>query len=521
MIEDAKINPTLDNPITPVARRLGIASLYVVLGNAYTLVVGLPLQIYVSHVLGPDGVGVYGLLEAVVTTIAAFLDLGIGSVTIRFLPAYLQCGEYGKALGLVRLGGTILITVGIVAYGIMLLSLPWIGTLWPEVTVYRKEIAIMGLLIPLGLLTYFLQQSLRGFQEIRHIVLGSVLQLSSKTVLTLGAFAIGLRLYGYVSAMVLGTLCGFLWLLYQVHARTRILSDAEASTSEYSQWYRYAFISFSAGSLVVIAETGLDRFLVGGFIGSGAVGVLLIARQLQSFPERFNQMLLMIGAPLLSAAYGRHDHRERQHIYCLMTDWSVRCSLPLVLFFIAYGHPVLALYGPEFANRGTLPLQILVAAQFFGSLCGPLGNVALMSGLERHYLFITIASALLLAVLLFVLIPHFGLVGAAIAIASSILFVNLGTMFLVKRKLNLHWWDKRYRAWLPQAGANLLLVLLVCYLPLNLGAIELLMLLATMYALALFVSIPFGMHEDDRDLFSHVWAEFQRFLRIYPRSHQK
>ena len=49
--------------------------------------------------------------------------------------------------------------------------------------------------------------------------------------------------------------------------------------------------------------------------------------------------------------------------------------LPLVLFLLFFGRPVLALYGPEFADRGVLALKILVAAQFLGLLCGPNGNV--------------------------------------------------------------------------------------------------------------------------------------------------
>lgn len=499
-----------------LARRLGLASLYVVLGNAFTLIVGLPLQIYVSRILGPSGIGVYGLLEATVATVAALLDLGIGSAAIRFVPAHLERGEYSSALGLLRLGGAILLAVGVSAYAMVILSLPWVAKFWPEVAVYRKEIAAMGLLIPLGMIIFFLQASLRGFQKIHHVVLGLVLQLTVKAVLTVAAFAIGLRLFGYILATVIGTFCGIVWLLYKLQATTRILPRTALSISAFAQWYRYALISFS-GSLIGVVDTGLDRFLVGAFAGSGAVGILFVARQLQSFPERFNQMLLMIGAPLLSAAHSRQDRTERQHIYCLMTDWSVRCSLPLVLFLIGAGHSVLTLYGPEFSDRGTLPLQILVAAQFFGLLCGPVGSVALMSGLERQLLLISVVSTLLVAILLIGLLPHFELVGAACAIACGILSSSLGTMVLVRRKLNLRWGDKRYQAWLPQAGTNLLVVLFVQYLPVHLGAVELFALLATMYGLALLVSIPFGMHEDDRELFGHIWTECRRFLHFYSR----
>ncbi len=349
---EANASPLVDHRVQPAVRQLGVASVYVVLGNAFSLAVGLPLQIYVSRVLGPGGVGVYGLLEAVVATAAALLDIGIGPTAIRFIPGHLQRHEYGSTLGLIRLGGSILLAVGAIAYGIMLLALRWIAAVWPEAASYRTAVVAMGLLIPLGLLTYFLQQCLRGFQQIRPVISGSVVQLTIKAVLTVGAFALGLRLNGYIFALVLGTVCSVLWLLHRLRAIIRKLPRAKASISAFPQWRRYALISFS-GSLVGLADIGLDRLLVGGLIGSGAVGVLLIVRQLQGFPERFTQMLLMIGAPLLSAAHGRDDRAERQHVYWLITDWSVRFSLPLVVFLAVFGLPVLSLYGAQFADAGT------------------------------------------------------------------------------------------------------------------------------------------------------------------------
>ena len=489
----------------PVASRLGIASLYVFLGNAFTLVVGLPLQIYVSQILGADGVGVYGLLEATMGTATGLVGLGIGQTIVRFLPAHVERGEYGSVLGLLRMGGLIVLVVGGGAYAVLLLFLPWIGNFWSAVMPYRNEVAAMGLMIPIGLLLNFLQQSLRGFQEIRQIILGnSVLQLIVKLALTVAAFAIGWRLDGYIFATVFSAFCGVMWLFCELYKRLRTLPSEKPSIAAFPRWYRYAVISYSDFLLLGLAS-GLDRFLTGAFVSSGAVGILVVARQLHNLPEKFNQMFLVVGAPLLSSAHSRHNSTERQHIYCLMTDWSVRCSLPLVLFLLFFGHSVLALYGPEFANKGTAPLEILVAAQFLGLLCGPNGNAAMMSGLERQAVFMTGATTTLVSVLLVVLIPQFGLIGAALGIAFGTLFMNVGTTMLLWWKLNLHWWDKRYRAWLPPAAANLLLVLLVSFLPLKLGAVALFILLAAMYGSALVASIGFGMHDDDRDLLRYIW----------------
>jgi O-antigen/teichoic acid export membrane protein len=222
-------------------------------------------------------------------------------------------------------------------------------------------------------------------------------------------------------------------------------------------------------------------------------------------PDRFNQMLLMAGAPLLSAAHSRFDRTERQRIFCLMTDWSVRCALPLVVFLLFFAHPVLALYGAEFADRGAVPLQILVAATLFGLLCGPVGNVALMSGLEREEIAASVATTTLMLLMLLLLVPYFAIVGAAVAIAAGTVLMNLAMVLLDRWRLDLHWHDKRFLAWLPQAAANIALAVLASHFLRVPGAAELFALLATMYALAIVANLAWGLHKDDRELLSYVW----------------
>ena len=49
-------------PHATIAGRVGVPTIYLLLGNLFTLVVGLPLQIYIARVLGAVGIGIYGLL---------------------------------------------------------------------------------------------------------------------------------------------------------------------------------------------------------------------------------------------------------------------------------------------------------------------------------------------------------------------------------------------------------------------------------------------------------------------------
>ena len=492
-------------------RRVGVPTIYMLLGNLFTLVVGLPFQIYVARVLGPQSLGVYGVLDALMVTLAGLLAFGIGSAVVRFVPEHLTRGEYGAAIGLIRGGAILLFTAGAAAYTILLLSLPWISTLFPWIEAYRREMWIMGLLIPLSLLAFLVQQALRGFQEIRYIAIGtSVLQLVLKVALTLGVFAIGWGLEGYLIANVLALTGSLAWLSYGLIKHIRALPPAVPDYSSLQKWWRFALASY-LGSLIDTATFGMDRFLLAALVGSGAVGVLVVVRQLQMLPERFNQMLLIIGAPLFAAAHGRDDRAERQNIYHLMTDWTVRAALPLVLFLWFFGRDALALFGRDFADAGTLMLWILVGAQLFSLVCGPVGNIAMMSGLEWGALRLHLINTIFLVVAFAALTPIFGLIGIAIAYALATVSMNLVLLILVQRKLSVRWYDQRYFEWLPQCLGVSLTACIALILPRPLNAMELAAFLGAMYMAALGVTLFRGLHEDDKLLVKHVQ------LSVWPR----
>jgi O-antigen/teichoic acid export membrane protein len=487
-----------------IACRVGVPTIYLLLGNIFTLAVGVPLQIYIVRILGAVGIGIYGLLEAAMSTASGLLGFGVGMTVVRFLPEHLARREYGEAVGLIRISALFLFATSGLAYTVLLFLLFFVSTLWPSMKGYRLEIGIMGLMIPLSLITSFLQEGLRGFQDIRGIVVGSsVIQLTMKALLTIGAFAIGLGLDGYMLASVLASLSCVIWLFLSLVNQIRALPLARPTISPLPRWRRFALASYS-GSLLNTATSGLDRFLLGVLIGNSAVGILVVLRQLQMLPERFNQMLLVAIAPLFSAAHGGNDKRERQYAYHLTTDWAVRSSLPLVLFLWLFGRDLLALFGSVFADAGTVPLWIVVGAQFFSLLCGPVGNLAMMSGLEWPSIRLSVINTVLAAGALALLTPFLGLIGVALAYALGCILQNVTTLILVKRELHLQWWDRRYLEWLPQCGAALAVASIALSLATPFGAAELVTCLIAMYVAAVAVTCLRGWHEEDKQLLHYI-----------------
>ena len=487
--------------------RLGRQVIFFFLGNVFTLLLGFPLQIYVARMLGAGGLGTFSLIEGGVGLVAGLLGFGLAPTLVKFIPAHLERGEHACIRKLVVKGALVLLAAGCMAYGLLLLVLPVVSEVWPVLADHRAVLAVMGLLIPLSLIVFFLQQGLRGFQEIRYMVLGSsFLQLTVKAALAVLLLAMGFHLIGYVWAVVASVLCACAWMgvgLWRKLAAVPKFTNADCKGQE-KAWRNFAGIQYT-GSLLGMGTQYLDRFLLGLFVGATPVGVLVVVKQLQQMPVIFLQMFLAVAAPMFSAAHARGDAHERQHIYHLTTDWVVRLSAPLFIFFLFFAEPLLRLYGQEFALEGKYALWILLAGQAVNLSFGPLGNMLNMSGSEGFLLRLAIYEAAISMVSFVVLVPNFGLTGAAAAITISIVFQNVAALLTARSKLGIRWADRRYLGWIaPFATAFLVAVGALMLGPQKPGAGLLVLYLVLLYGVFHGASMAQGLHEDDRELLAHL-----------------
>jgi O-antigen/teichoic acid export membrane protein len=355
---------------------------------------------------------------------------------------------------------------------------------------------------------FFQQQSLRGFHEIRYMVIGSsFLQLAVKVLLTVVLFAAGWRLAGYVLAVVLSSMVAAFWMSAGLWRRLRALPVDEPATSPSvdpaSAWRTYAKVQY-ADSLVGLGASYLDRFLLAVFASATSVGVLAIVRQLQALPVVFLNMFISVAAPMFAAAHSRDDDGGRQHIYGLATDWVVKASAPLLIFLLLYARPVLDLYGPGVAAAGTVPLCILVVAQVVNVLAGTIGTVLNMSGCEKDHLRITIVQTIAAVILLILLTPPFGLAGIAVTVAAGTVFNNVASFYVAKRRLGLHWYDERFKKWpLPLVMATSAGLAGWFVFP-DANAYSLVSCLVSLYGVFFAALLAQGLNEDDRELLGRV-----------------
>lgn len=491
-----------------VANRLGGQAAYFLLGNVFTLLVGFPLQVYVARMLGAGDLGVYSLIEGAMSMVAGFLAFGIAPSLVKFIPAHLQRGEHEAIRRLVMLGGLTLLAAGCVAFGAIVIAALFVAPYWPGLFRHGEAVAVMALLVPLSLIMFFLQQGLRGFQEIRYMVVGSsFMQLTVKAIMAVVLLSIGFGLMGYIWAVVISMVCGVAWMAVGLRRRLvalqRLATDASAMSHK-EAWLDYAKTLYSS-SLLGMAGAYLDRFLLGMLAGVTQVGVLAVVKQLQQLPVVFLNVFLVVAAPMFSAAHARDDKIELQHVYHLTTDWVVRLSAPLFIFFFLFAEPVLLLFGPQFAAEGVYPLWIILAGQLINLGFGPVGNLMWLGGLEKQALKLSVYQMALTAAGLLTLIPILGLVGMALAMSAGILFINMAEYVVARRHINLRWWNRRYFGWvMPVVAASLVGVMTKVHGQVDAEPMQLLAYLVLLYAVFHGVSMLQGLHQDDKEMLRQI-----------------
>ena len=110
-------------------------------------------------------------------------------------------------------------------------------------------------------------------------------------------------------------------------------------------------------------------------------------------------------------------------------------SLPILIILLAVPEFILGLFGNEF-KTGASALIFLTIAQFINAFTGSVGYILQMTGYQKYYQNVIFLGTIINIVLNYILIPIWGIAGAAIASATSMFFWNLLFTLKVKKILN-------------------------------------------------------------------------------------
>ena len=212
-------------------------------------------------------------------------------------------------------------------------------------------------------------------------------------------------------------------------------NNAQVGISTWLAWIAtilpYMLLS---GTHVIMAQT--DVVMIGYFLGTKSSGIYSAAAQTAVLIAFSLIAVNTIAAPMIAELYALNRRPELQRIITLAARGNLLFALPASLFLMVMGKPVLGLFGTEFPTAH-LALGILAVGQLVNALAGSVGFLMTMTGHHWQTVLVLSLAAFLNIALNLLLIPYFGLAGAASASAISLALWNIVLTWRVKVILHI------------------------------------------------------------------------------------
>ena len=382
-------------------------------GSGAVASVGLTLLI--SRLYGPDGVGMFQIALTTSALLAVAAAFGLDKVIVRSVSVAWHGQDFASAKASIT--RALRATLGVS----LVMAIVMAATAYPLTHLVMNQpqvfpaVLVMALTVPAIALIRVMCGAIRS---IGRPYLAQALDGIAYTGLTVCGLVLVWLLVGNLPPLlpeVLYTLACLAVALFgwqQLHRATR---DWPMGTHALSLRSGARIAAIIVMGLVV---EWLVVIALGGWKGPAEAGIFRVAAQFGLLftlvRNSFDQMV----APQIAAHHAAGDKaglvRIMQRSYLI----GAGIGLPLLGLLLLFPNLLLGLFGPEF-QRGAIALMILAAGQFVGVAAGPVGVVIDMAHREYVAMWIECGIMLLSLVLLLLLVPALGMVGAAITIAGA------------------------------------------------------------------------------------------------------
>lgn len=406
-------------------------------GKSLGLGTGFLLQVALARVLGVEQLGVYSYVLAWVNVALLVATLGFDTAFMRFVSVYVAQDDWQRLRGLFSRAARLVLLASLVGSAVLLSMAIFLSRHWPPGQ--RETFMAAALLIPLFSLSALRQAALRG---LKRVFLADLPDTIMRPLLIMGALA-ACWLYGIApvtapDAMLIqagAALAAFLLGGKLLFASLPPAFRAAAPEYESLHWLRTAFPMFLISAMhVVLKQT--DVLMIGAMLGPRETGIYAVAVRLSDLAVFGLTAANAICAPMISEYFHAGRKAELQRIVRLASRISFIFTLLATLGVLLFGDWILGIFGHGFLEAKPA-LLILFAAQMVNALTGPVGFLMVMTGHQVRAAYINGAAVILNVVLNLVLIPRYGIEGAAFSTASAIVLWNVWMLVFVNRRLGI------------------------------------------------------------------------------------
>jgi O-antigen/teichoic acid export membrane protein len=388
---------------------------------------------FLVHKLGLQQYGIWVLVSAILGSMG-ILSTGFGDATVKYVSAYRGQNNPSGVERTIRATLTINTFLGGL-FGLLV----WVATPYSVDHIFKIEpvlhavsiqaIRISAVILLVRSIESVFVSTLRAFERYGPPV---KLNVFLRSIVVVSAVVLAAMGRGVVAIMIATLFWSALIVVLQVIAARRVVGPLNpfptferTALAEVFSFGCFSWLQALAGVVFSYA----DRFLVAAMLGTAPVAIYVLCVQATQPIHGFLAAGFNFLFPHLSSRYEAGELHGPRRVFKLALASSITAAALLALPFVVFSKVILKSWmGASFADSGHAVLAILALS--FAALAINIveHNALLALGRVRLVSVVNIASGVLLLCLMPILIPKFGLIGAALGrliYASAIALVYL------------------------------------------------------------------------------------------------
>lgn len=382
------------------------------LSNIYSMILSLVVGALSARFLGPSNYGLLNYGSSIISFFTTISRLGMDSVIVAEIVRNPEKENtyLGTALAM-RLFASVLSFFGV--WGMVLVLEPG-NALLQTVTVMQ---AIAIIFQATEVLNFWFNAHL----EMKYVTITKIVALTLTAVWRISLLAKSATVQWFaMSASIQALVCGICILAFfikknGIHLRVDFTEGRRIFNNSYH---------FIINGLAVTLYTQIDRIMLGKFVSEEAVGFYAAASTIAVMWEFVPSAIVDSANPLLIGLYKKDKEKFKEKYQILLLGITALGCLVSLAFTLFGKLAVYILYGE--AYYASVPvLTILIWSTAFAMIGNARAIWIISTGRNKYTKYYTMSGAVINAVLNALIIPKWGIAGAACTTLISQIFVAL------------------------------------------------------------------------------------------------
>ena len=394
------------------------------IGKLFNNVIRLILAITLARILGTVQLGYYSLALSALNISMGIALFGLDAAIIRFIAVMRSREDEQNTWESIQVGMGItlflstIIGIALYSFSFYLAENVFNNT---DLTPYLQLVSVF---VPLLVVNDQLSNAMKGFKQFNLSVLAQYVYQPVTRLLLVGILLlIGLNAKTAIASYALASLTASGAMIYFLNREFPLKRSFRVSYKILKEMVVFS-VPVWLSSLLIQFQSNIQSIFIGSLDTIAGVGIFSVASQITSVSGEFSSSINVTSKPIIAELHDKGDIKQMERIYQLVNKWVVIAQIPIFLVMVIFPKTLLSIFGEDYTN-GNIALIILAVGGLVKVGTGMGGIIIDMTGYTKLKLMNSILRLVAFIVLDLLLIPRWGLIGAAVAVLGGEGLVNI------------------------------------------------------------------------------------------------